>query len=507
MQLLQALVLILPLTLTAVSCAAIGGLADYHEVDCVGGCEAGATADAGSDAVGTDAARVSLPFVSIGGTVAGLAGTGLILKNNGADHLQISTNGGFSFPASVRNEEPYDVTIGSQPTSPAQVCAVADGAGRVHGMDITNVAVTCATSTYGVGGIVVGLNGSGLVLTLNAAAELPVAANGAFLFPAKVASGAPFNVGIKTQPLSSGPCSVSGASGTVGLANITSVVVNCAPGTYTVGGTATGLDGTVVLQNNGASDLSVTSNGSFAFAQALSPGTSYAVTVLSAPSYPPRSQACTVQNGSGSVSSANVTQVAVACATRAFAVGGSVSGLAGTLVLKNNGGDALTLNASGAFAFPTAVLSGTTYSATIATQPAGQTCSINNATGTVANAPVTTVSLTCQGTTGDPGIYCGATYCDPATSVCCITSGVPACSAKCVGGDSAPIACDDARDCTSGRVCCASLNGASVNNVFCTSLALCTAPKVIFCDPALANTCPNGGACIPSAVTGYYQCF
>ena len=53
----------------------------------------------------------------------------------------------------------------------------------------------------------------------------------------------------------------------VGTANITNVAVTCtAATTYSVGGTVSGLSGTVVLQDNGGDDLSVGASGAFTFA-------------------------------------------------------------------------------------------------------------------------------------------------------------------------------------------------------------------------------------------------
>ena len=102
-----------------------------------------------------------------------------------------------------------------------------------------------------------------------------------------------------------------------------------------------GLSGTVVLQDNGGDDLSVSANGSFTFATALVSGAAYAVTVKTNPS----GQSCTVSSGSGTVGSANVTNVAVSCSNAAsYTVGGTVSGLSGTVVLQDNGGDDLSVS-------------------------------------------------------------------------------------------------------------------------------------------------------------------
>ena len=47
----------------------------------------------------------------------------------------------------------------------------------------------------------------------------------------------------------------------------------------------------------------------------------------------------------GTVSGANVTSVAVTCTTiPTYSVGGSVTGLSGTVVLRNNGGDDLSVS-------------------------------------------------------------------------------------------------------------------------------------------------------------------
>jgi hypothetical protein len=82
------------------------------------------------------------------------------------------------------------------------------------------------------------------------------------------------------------------------------------PATYTVGGALSGATGTIVLKLNGGSDVSM-ANGSFTFTTMLANGDTYNVQVVDA------TDRCTVSNGAGTMTTANVTTVAVACAAPA----------------------------------------------------------------------------------------------------------------------------------------------------------------------------------------------
>jgi hypothetical protein len=169
-------------------------------------------------------------------------------------------------------------------------------------------------------------------------------------------------------------------------------------GTTTVGGTVSGLSGTVVLQDNGADNLSVSANGSFTFATALSSGQAYNVTVLTNPS----GQQCSVSNGSGTAGSSNITNVTVSCTTNApspVTVGGTVSGLSGTVVLQDNGADNLSVSANGSFTFATALSSGQAYNVTVLTNPSGQQCAVSNGSGTAGSSNITNVGVTCTANT------------------------------------------------------------------------------------------------------------
>ena len=78
-----------------------------------------------------------------------------------------------------------------------------------------------------------------------------------------------------------------------------------------------------------------------------------------------------------------------------YSIGGTVSGLTGTVVLENNGGDSLSISANGTFTFDSLVDQGAPYDVTVQTDPSGQTCTVANGSGNVASANVTNVSVTC----------------------------------------------------------------------------------------------------------------
>ncbi len=95
-----------------------------------------------------------------------------------------------------------------------------------------------------------------------------------------------------------------------------------------VGGTVSGLAGSVVLQNNAGDDLTLTADGNFTFASALNEGAAYEVSVGAQPLW----QFCKVSKGSGNAS-ADVADVAVACsAAKAQVSPFAGSGAAGSAV-------------------------------------------------------------------------------------------------------------------------------------------------------------------------------
>jgi hypothetical protein len=103
----------------------------------------------------------------------------------------------------------------------------------------------------------------------------------------------------------------------------------------------------------------------------------------------------TITATAGSISGSTTLFVATGSAST-YSISGTISGLAGSVVLKDNGTDNLSLSKNGSFTFPTALASGAAYNVTVATQPAGQTCAVSNGSGTVSNSAVTNVTVNCS---------------------------------------------------------------------------------------------------------------
>jgi uncharacterized delta-60 repeat protein len=86
------------------------------------------------------------PTFTLGGTVDGLQGSGLVLSNLGAE-LPVSANGNFTFPGTATGGQTYEVNVKIQPSNPDQLCSVDHGSGQVGSANVTNIAVHCQTAT------------------------------------------------------------------------------------------------------------------------------------------------------------------------------------------------------------------------------------------------------------------------------------------------------------------------------------------------------------------------
>jgi uncharacterized repeat protein (TIGR03803 family) len=167
------------------------------------------------------------PNFSIGGTVAGLPDGGqLSILDNGASTQTISANGPFTLSATVPSGTSYSISLDTQP--PGYQCAVTQGSGTVAASNITDIAIACTQITATVGGSISGLNATGLVLangndTLNVPATMTT-----FTMPTAVASGATYNVVVRSHPVNV-RCTVSNGSGTGGDSAVSNIGVTCGP--------------------------------------------------------------------------------------------------------------------------------------------------------------------------------------------------------------------------------------------------------------------------------------
>jgi len=88
------------------------------------------------------------PSHTIGGTVTGLSGSGLVLQNNLDPGLPVSASGAFTLPGSFKSGAAYSVTVVTQPSTPTQNCVVTNGSGTVGTANVTNVSVACTTVPF-----------------------------------------------------------------------------------------------------------------------------------------------------------------------------------------------------------------------------------------------------------------------------------------------------------------------------------------------------------------------
>ncbi len=85
---------------------------------------------------------------AIGGTVAGLSGSGLVLQINGGSNLAVTAPGGFTFPGTLGTGSAYTVTVLTQPSTPTQSCSVMNGSGTVSAANVTNITIDCTGGPF-----------------------------------------------------------------------------------------------------------------------------------------------------------------------------------------------------------------------------------------------------------------------------------------------------------------------------------------------------------------------
>jgi Galactose oxidase, central domain len=321
---------------------------------------------------------------TIGGSIQGLTGTGLVLVDTidgkTPDSLTVTANSTtFTFKTSVASGGTYAVTVQTQPTNPAQNCTVTAGSGAVASANVTTVAIACTTNTVTatIGGTLSGLaSGDSVILQDNGGDALTLTANGAFTFKTPVTGPTDaYAVTVNTQPTNPLQiCTVANGSGTAS-ANVTNVTVTCVLA-YTIGGNITGLVGSgLVLQDAvtmGSTQLfteqlpiTTGSNGNsaFVFKDDVPTGATYTVSIAQQPTGPVQTCVVTPSTATGTATT-NVISVVVTCPAVTYSVGGTIVGLAGispnngpltdgSFVIEDTLGNTLTITENGPFTFAT----------------------------------------------------------------------------------------------------------------------------------------------------------
>src|SRR5205823_9270444 len=136
------------------------------------------------------------------------------------------------------------VSVKTQPSG--QTCTLSSNATGTITAN-TTVTATCTTNTFTISVATTGLSGT-LVMQDDKADNLTFTSNNTQTFATSYASGSSYTVSVKTQP-SGQTCTLSSnATGTI--TSNTTVTATCTTNTFTISVAATGLTGTLVMQDD-----------------------------------------------------------------------------------------------------------------------------------------------------------------------------------------------------------------------------------------------------------------
>ena len=349
----------------------------------------------------------NLPQTStVGGTVSGLSGT-VVLEDNGGDNLSVSANGPFTFATGLAQNVAYTVSVKTNPSG--QLCTVSNASGTMGTANVTNVAVSCAgvvTDDFNrpdgsLGPAWTPMADGGLAIASQVVTGTSAAYSGDIRIGESYSSDQSSQIEVTATQLSGGQWigpAVRGQNGGlsvyVGLywwnnGNPELELFKRTSGTWTELGSpyVSGplAAGTRLTLSARGSTLSFAENGTVVISAtdaALSGG---------APGI----------MADGTAEAGNWAGVGALGPATTSTVGGTVSGLSGTVVLEDNGGDNLSVSANGPFTFATGLAQNVAYTVSVKTNPSGQLCTVSNVSGTMGTANVTNVAVSCAGVVTD----------------------------------------------------------------------------------------------------------
>ena len=176
--------------------------------------------------------------LAVGGSVSGLAKTGLVLQNKGGPDLVVAAGAkSFVFQELMHADDEYNVTIKTPPTGAE--CTVADGKGR-SAFNVNTVRIGCITYRYPLGGTIEGLGAASDLVLSNGSDLVKIPANKDKFLMAEVEDDTAFGITVFQQPVGLN-CSVTGGVGLMvkatkpGLKDpslkVDNVLVKCVPTT------------------------------------------------------------------------------------------------------------------------------------------------------------------------------------------------------------------------------------------------------------------------------------
>ncbi len=269
---------------------------------------------------------------SIGFTVKGLLGKGLIVSN-GSDTISVEKDGSYTFSTKQRTRSTYNVAIQTKSRDPEQNCEVVGGQGTIARGNVDTIRVNCGDAINNVAtitGSVTGLLGSGLQITnTSSAGNQTITINSSSFAFSSIPSGSTYSFAITAQPTTPfQTCTITTPSSLSGTATSSpiSLVVNCSngfsiQGTVAIGGgSASNIIGSgfeISLSDNGGGPAFLTQSlllspgqTTFAFPDTIPNGAQYFITIITNPS----NQSCSITTGAGpAFISGIVTNVIVDC--------------------------------------------------------------------------------------------------------------------------------------------------------------------------------------------------
>jgi hypothetical protein len=169
---------------------------------------------------------------------------------------------------------------------------------------------------------------------------------------------------------------------------------------FTIGGSVNGLLYNGLVLNSNGQDLAVAPPTppntviNYAFPNKIQYGDEYSVTIKAQPQH----QTC-VPYGLTSDTAGHLASIdaIISCGVNAYSIGGTVSGLTvdGLVLANGSTGGTITLAKDATTFAMASVAYGVTYGVTVQTQPTGLVCSVANGTGTMQDAAVTNIAVTC----------------------------------------------------------------------------------------------------------------